>query len=131
MTSQHIDEMLEYEAILKEQVALRFDRPSLRNEYDNGMVGGFNSGYWLGIATATASAEAKYLPVIEKLVEALKNAPVHVTKDGVWLNFRCDHEAKIGTAMVKVEGLEALAVANWGDKANEALAEAAPLLGRK
>jgi len=86
---------------------------------------------WLGYQAATAAADAKYLPVIEKLVEALKNAPVHVTKDGVWLNFRCDHEAKIGTAMVKVEGFEALAVANWGDKSNQALTLAAPLLGRK
>ncbi len=74
-----------------------------------------------GHCHANAQAEIARL---QRVVEVLRDAPVHVTKDGVWLNFRCDHKAKIGTAMIKVEGYEAIVLANWGDRANAALAAA-------
>jgi hypothetical protein len=54
-----------------------------------------------------------------ELMEAvglIQQAPVHVTKDGVWLNIRPDVKAKIGAAMFKIEGPEAEVVTHWKNR---------------
>lgn len=54
--------------------------------------------------------------------EALEAAPVHVTRDGVWINFRPDANKEQGGAMIKVEGKEAEAIIGFSKKIGSALA---------
>lgn len=53
--------------------------------------------------------------------EALEAAPVYVTKDGTWLNFRPDANRNKGGAMFKVNEPEAEAVKAFGEKVEAAL----------
>lgn len=52
--------------------------------------------------------------------DALKAAPVYVTEDGTWLNFRPDAHRSKGGAMIKVEMPEAEAIRNYGEKTEAA-----------
>lgn len=61
--------------------------------------------------------------LIGALAKALSLAPVYVTPDGVWLNFRPDPDAKTGLAMFQVKGQEAEVIRTWSKRANEALAK--------
>jgi hypothetical protein len=47
------------------------------------------------------------LNALEAAKTCLEQCPIYVTFDGVWFNARPDAKAKIGGAMIKVEGVEA------------------------
>lgn len=67
------------------------------------------------VKTITTERDALKAELMEA-VGLIQQAPVHVTKDGVWLNIRPDVKAKIGAAMFKIDGPEAEVLTHWKNR---------------
>ncbi len=80
--------------------------------------------YAIKSAIKQAKMSKHLIAAAPEMFEALLLAPVYVTPDGVWWNFRPDPKTKMGAAMIQVYGPEAAVLRNWHERVSAALAKA-------